>query len=146
MKYKKEIVITSVIILLFLVIMITTQSSRPKQICFETVCLDIDIAQTPEQLSNGLMGVTFLPPNSGMLFMFPEESTYSFWMKNTLIPLDIIWLSSDLEIVHIEHAIPCTEDPCQTYTPDYPARYVLETNLNFTVENSISLGDSIRLV
>ncbi|MBI5252912.1 MAG: DUF192 domain-containing protein, partial [Euryarchaeota archaeon] len=55
------------------------------------------------------------------------------WMKNMLFPLDIIWLDSDLKVVHIEHDIPpCKEESCPIYLPSSPARYILEVNANVT--------------
>ena len=64
-------------------------------------------------------------------------------MKNTLIPLDMIFISKESEIVDIKYAVPCREDPCAKYSPAKPAKYVLEVNGNFTIKNSIKIGDKI---
>ena len=53
---------------------------------------------------------------------------HGFWMKNTLIPLDMIWIDSDLTVVDIQYAVPCESDPCTIYTPAKEAIYVLEVN------------------
>jgi hypothetical protein len=67
-----------------------------------------------------------LCPNCGMLFIFNEENKHSFWMKNTLLPLNMIFIDKNKKVVDIKKAEPCWEDPCQTYTPQEPCSYVLE--------------------
>ncbi|GHV24982.1 hypothetical protein FACS1894176_02450 [Bacteroidia bacterium] len=69
-----------------------------------------------------------LPDDAGMLFIFPDEATHSFRMKNTLIPLDMLRLSSGLQIVDMQEAEPCTADPCPSYLPAEKSQYVLELN------------------
>ncbi|MDR0650181.1 MAG: DUF192 domain-containing protein [Candidatus Peribacteria bacterium] len=69
-----------------------------------------------------------LADNAGMLFIFDQEDHHSFWMKNTLIPLDILRLHSGLQIVDIQQAQPCEADPCPSYLPSSSAQYVLELN------------------
>ncbi|MDR2540708.1 MAG: DUF192 domain-containing protein [Candidatus Peribacteria bacterium] len=69
-----------------------------------------------------------LSDDAGMLFVFSEEALHSFRMKNTLIPLDMLRLSSIFQIVDIQEAEPCTADPCPSYLPTKKAQYVLELN------------------
>lgn len=103
-------------------------------LCIEKNCFHIEIAQTAAERQKGLMDRNFLPSQSGMLFVFEEEKPYGFWMKNTLIPLDMIWLDSNKKVVDIAHgAQPCGEEnsainKCPSYTPSTPALYVLEIN------------------
>ncbi|MBI2135200.1 DUF192 domain-containing protein [Candidatus Woesearchaeota archaeon] len=111
----------------------------------EKIKVNVEIADTSEERAAGLMSRESLDENSGMLFVYQWEDYYSFWMKNTLIPLDIIWVSGDGEIADIKHAEPCTEDPCTSYKPVKPAKYVLEVNGNFTIKNSVSIGDIIAI-
>lgn len=88
-----------------------------------------EVARTKDERTEGLMNRDSLPYNGGMLFIFDSEDRYSFWMKNTKIPLDIIWISADDKVVHIErNAQPCTTPICERFTPTRPAKYVLETN------------------
>ena len=75
------------------------------------------------------MFVSEMPEDEGMLFIFEESGVYSFWMKNTLIPLDIIWLDEDKNIVFVKHnALPCKTEVCPSINPNASARYVLEIN------------------
>jgi len=86
-------------------------------------------------------------PEQGMLFIFEEEGFYSFWMKNTLISLDILWLDEEKRIVHIEHAVPpCQKDPCPSYTPRFPALYVLELASGAADQNKLKLYDRLEFI
>jgi uncharacterized membrane protein (UPF0127 family) len=78
-----------------------------------------------------------------MLFIINEEGIYPFWMKNTLIPLDIIWINKDKEVVFIKKDFqPCTEI-CESITPDKKAKYVLEINGSLADKNNIKVGDKV---
>ncbi|MCZ6779350.1 MAG: DUF192 domain-containing protein [Acidobacteria bacterium] len=86
-----------------------------------------EVADTPEGRARGLMYRDRLEPGTGMFFIFEEPGPYSFWMKNTRIPLDIVWLDRQGRVVHVERQVPpCVEDPCPTYSPRSPAIGVLE--------------------
>ncbi|MEK6882410.1 MAG: DUF192 domain-containing protein, partial [Nanoarchaeota archaeon] len=90
--------------------------------------ISIELADTPEEMNRGLMGRETLCDSCGMLFIFQEEDYFSFWMKNTLIPLDMVFINSNMTIIDVLHATPCEKEPCQIYTPKEKAQYVLETN------------------
>jgi len=111
----------------------------------EKISVNVEIADTFDERSQGLMFRESLDENAGMLFIFEEEDYLSFWMKNTLIPLDMIFISEDLEIVDIKYAIPCKQDPCVSYKTIKPAKYVLEVNGNYTIKNKISIGDKVTI-
>ncbi len=82
-----------------------------------------------------------------MLFVFPRPERYSFWMKNTLIPLDIIWLNSDRSVVHLETNVPaCVHDPCPNYAPVQPALYVLEVNAGSAQQFGIKKNDTAKIL
>jgi len=86
-----------------------------------------ELAVTDAERARGLMFREKIAADQGMLFCFLEADIHSFWMKNTLIPLDMIWLDKDRRIVHIERNVPpCKADPCPSYTPSRPGNYVLE--------------------
>ncbi len=103
---------------------------------------NVEIAKTPDEKANGLMFRKSLSKDSGMLFVFDDEQPRSFWMKNTLIPLDMIFLDSDLVVVDIQTASPCKEDPCRLYRSP-PAMYVLEINNGMSEKNKIKVGSKM---
>ncbi len=87
-----------------------------------------EVAATPEQRTQGLMFRETLDTNAGMLFDFQQESIASMWMKNTLIPLDVIWLDAKKRVLDIKTLQPCTQEPCQSFLSNNPTRWVLEVN------------------
>jgi uncharacterized membrane protein (UPF0127 family) len=96
------------------------------------------VADKKSEHSEGLMNVTQLPPDNGMLFIFDTQEPRSFWMANTPLPLDIIFVNGEKQIVRIHHsAQPFSE---KQYPSDDPARYVIETNGGFCVNNDIYEG------
>jgi uncharacterized protein len=103
----------------------------------------VEVVTRPADQARGLMYRRSLEKDSGMLFIFGKEEPQSFWMKNTLIPLDMIFISRDLAIVDITTMQPCTTDPCPDYTSRQPAQYVLEINAGYSRSHSIALGDRI---
>ncbi|HTX86865.1 MAG TPA: DUF192 domain-containing protein [Candidatus Nanoarchaeia archaeon] len=105
-----------------------------------------EAAITPAQLTRGLMFRQSMPADSGMLFIFPQESIRSFWMKNTLIPLDMIFISADDKIVDIKSNFqPCTADPCPVYQSAAPAKYVLEVKAGIIRKKGIAIGDKLTI-
>jgi len=86
------------------------------------------IADSPELRGQGLMGVTSLGDLDGMLFYWRHEASGAFWMKDTLIPLDIVWFLADGSFAGRASMVPCTEDPCPTYSPGpgIDFRYAIE--------------------
>ncbi len=117
---------------------------EPIQVCFPNTCINAELAETPEKRRQGLMYREQLGAGEGMLFVFETEAVYGFWMKNTLIPLDIIWLDSSKKVVHIETAVPCTTERCISYTPSAAALYVVEANAGFAEENGIEIGTPVE--
>lgn len=89
-----------------------------------------EVASTPENRTQGLMFRKHLKKNTGMLFDLGEEKKTGFWMKNTFIPLDIIWIGKEKKILGIQTAQPCTTDPCKIFQIKKPVRWVLEINTN----------------
>jgi len=103
-----------------------------------------EIADTPEKHARGLMFRRCLKDGYGMLFVFPGEEVRSFWMKNTLIPLDMIFLNSDRQVVDLFASVPpCRRDPCPSYTSALPARYVLEIAGGLAKKLNLQVGDKI---
>ncbi|MDP9021144.1 MAG: DUF192 domain-containing protein [Actinomycetota bacterium] len=91
------------------------------------VAVAAKVANTPARRAHGLMEVTRLPPAVGMLFTFPDDTTGAFWMKNTLIPLDIAYADAGGDIHTILQMEPCPAgQDCPLYPPSQPYRYALE--------------------
>jgi uncharacterized membrane protein (UPF0127 family) len=86
----------------------------------------VAIADTPALRSQGLMNVTDLLDLDGMVFVWQEEVQGSFWMKDTLIPLDIAFFDGDGAVVAVLTMQPCVTDSCEQYSPGIPFRYALE--------------------
>ena len=107
------------------------------------VKITAEIAATDESRERGLMFRKSLDENAGMLFVFPTLDYQNFWMKNTLIPLDMIWLNERKEIVYFVTADPCKKDPCGTYQPMQKALYVLEVTAGFVRRHKLMLGQQI---
>lgn len=110
------------------------------------VLLDAEIADSPEKQQQGLMNRTSLPECSGMVFVFFEETTGSFWMKDTLIPLSIAFFDVDGKIVRILDMEPCEADPCPVYDPQASYVGALEVNQGAFDKWGIEEGDSIRVI
>lgn len=110
----------------------------------------IQIADTSEKRSKGLSGTSSLKENEGMLFIFDSKGIKPlFWMKDMLIPLDIIWIG-DGKIVKIDKNVPnpkpgTTDSSLKTYSGGVPVDYVLEVNAGFSDKNNIKAGDGVDL-
>jgi uncharacterized membrane protein (UPF0127 family) len=107
----------------------------------------IEVARTPEQQAQGLMFRESLPANSGMLFLFPEGGVHKFWMKNTMITLDMIWMDPQGKVLFVSaETPPCKADPCPSYGPDAPASSVLEVAGGIAKKEKVEVGSVIRMV
>ena len=128
------------------VVFISGCTNNFKQVCLKDKCFQVELAKTQQEREIGLMNRSSLEKNKGMLFIFEEEGIYPFWMKNTLIPLDMIWIDSENKIVFIkENAKGCkTNNNCETFIPNKKAKYVLEVNSGIVKEFNISYGDTIK--
>ena len=105
----------------------------------------VEVARTPIERTRGLMFRTNLSEDRGMLFIFDRPDKNLFWMKTTLIPLDILWMDSKKRIIHIESQVPpCKLDPCPVYGPTADSLYVLEANAGFAQKRGIKIGMTLR--
>ena len=102
----------------------------------------VEIADTREKQALGLMFRDSMPADQGMLFIFPNEAPRGFWMKNTRIPLDIMYFDKNLKLVSISaDTPPCRVSRCPSYPSIKPAKYVLELNAGIASELGVGLGD-----
>ena len=136
-----------IILIILIVILIFTSTTKvgKREVCFSSSCVEVAIADSSSERAQGLMFISELKDDEGMLFVFDENGKHSFWMKNTLIPLDMIWISEDFEVVHIEKAVPCEEDPCGIYVPEREAKYVLEVRAGWSERNGVGEGDLVEI-
>jgi len=107
--------------------------------------LHVQIAETTQSREQGLMGVKKMPDQVGMAFLFGEPTTTGFWMKDTLIPLDIAFWDGKGGIVATSTMTPCTTDSCPVYQP--PTTYVgsVEINAGLLAARGIKAGDRVTL-
>lgn len=139
--------------LLFFLILVsgcTLLGARLYQVEFFTpnniIAMNLEVADDPVSIARGLMFRTQLVENGGMIFIFENATERHFWMKNTYIPLDIIFIDEDSGIISIvENAQPCTLDPCRTYSSNGDAMYVIEVNGGFVRKNNIRVGNLIDI-
>ncbi len=126
----------------------------------------LEVANTPEAISKGLMGRTYLPARKGMLFVFNDVAYRHFWMKNTLVPLDMIFIKlktntpddghwhapskhkvgetgAVVQVIH--NAMPCKKEPCAVYSSRYPADRVVELAGGQARTLGIKQGSMVRL-
>jgi uncharacterized membrane protein (UPF0127 family) len=107
--------------------------------------IDVIIADTEESRIKGLSGRKELGSNEGMYFIFDRPGEYGIWMKDMLIPIDIIWLDSHNEVIYIEENVSTDTYP-KVFKPNKPALYVLELNAGFVNEHKIKKGDLFTLI
>lgn len=102
----------------------------------------VEVARSPEERRIGLMHRQSLDKGSGMIFIFEKQDIQTFWMKNTLIPLDMIFIGTDLEVVGaVQNAQPMSLKPCMV---DKPSQFVLEVAGGFVQRHGIGPGTSVR--
>ena len=106
----------------------------------------VEIADDDATRTRGLMFRDELADNRGMLFIFRQEAPRSFWMRNTRIPLDIIYLDREFRVVSITHnARPCRTQRCPSYPSEGPAMYVLEVNAGQARARGLESGDVLTV-
>lgn len=111
---------------------------------FAGVSLRLELATTVDTRATGLGGRKSIPPNTGMLFVFPVAERYGFWMKDTQFPLDIFWLDHAGSVVHVAADVATSSYPGVFYPPT-PAQYVLETPAGFARAHAVVLGTHLSL-
>lgn len=118
-----------------------------KKIKVKGIEYEVEIADTFAARQKGLMYIESMPENHGMFFVFEQTGFHSFWMKNTLIPLDMIWLNKNGEVVYIyENAQPCSnfiQAVCSSIIPNKMGQYVLELNAGQVKKLNLAIKDKI---
>ena len=120
-------------------------STAPRVILADGTPIQVEIAADDETRAQGLMYRDRVRDGWGMLFFFPADEALSFWMKNTLIPLDMIWIGGDQVVKSVTSDVPpCKADPCPSYPSGAPARYVLEVAAGVARAHGVKPGDKVR--
>lgn len=141
------VVLFVVFIILFLLFyslknMTISQETKYADVCLKNECFKAELAITNQEKAKGLMYRTSLDDKSGMLFIYNPASKPGIWMKNTKIPLDIIWLNQDKEIVFLaKDAQPGDENNYQHFQPQVLAGYVLEINAGWADKLNLKTSD-----
>ncbi len=153
--YQQILVFFAVFFLVLLLFFLYTQYSvNRKQITIvnnegENVTLSVEIADDIAKRSRGLMFRSYLGENEGMLFVFNKEAKHGFWMVNTTIPLDAVYIDKNGNVVDVIEMDPCRKlniMECKVYLPENEALYVLEVNQGFSVANKIEKGKSRMII
>ena len=106
-----------------------------------------DLVKTEEDRMRGLMFRKTINEDQGMLFVFESEGLYSFWMKDMNFSIDILWLDGQKRIIHLEHDVPpCKKEPCPSYGPTLPSKYVLELKAGSIKKRNLKLYDRIDFI
>ena len=121
--------------------------SGPRVILPSGAVYRVEVVRTPEEQAQGLMFRESLPAKTGMLFPFPDRAVHKFWMKNTMIPLDMIWMDGEGRVLFVSpNTPPCKEDPCPSFGPDIPVSSVLEFGGGLAKMEKVTVGSVIRFV
>ncbi len=107
--------------------------------------IELEVASSPQQQEIGLMYRVSLADNRGMLFQFPYPIATSFWMKHTLIPLDIVFMRQGKVVKSFAAVPPCKADPCPTYGPNALFDQVIELRSGRAAELGLQSGSKVKI-
>jgi len=133
--------------MLSLALMLILQTSLGAPFCEapDGAVIQLELALTDEQKQVGLMHRDHLDADRGMLFVFEQDDVLPFWMKNTLVPLDVVWLGGVGNVVDVRADLPpCKLDPCPKYEPKQVARAALLVNAGYAAAHGIRPGAALR--
>lgn len=118
---------------------------NPRTVQLDGNTISISVAETDAARALGLGGRSELAADEGMLFIFPADGKYTFWMKDMRFPIDIFWLSADGTIVYMAQNVAPDTYPQHTFVSPTPARDVLELPAGYAAEHSVNTGDKVHL-
>ncbi len=123
----------------------TTTAAAQRIVLPDNYAVAVEVAADDATREQGLMYRDHLSDDHGMIFLFLQAGEYPFWMKNTLIPLDMIWMDRQHRIVHIANNVqPCKADPCPSYPPNAQAASVLELAAGVAAKHHLADGNVLR--
>jgi len=121
-------------------------AGRAEAVFPDRTVVALEVARSEPERARGLMFRTSLAEHAGMIFLFERPGIYPFWMKNTLIPLDMLWTDATGTITWIAESVPpCKADPCPEYPPKAEASYVIELKDGFAKRHALKVGDRVTL-
>jgi uncharacterized membrane protein (UPF0127 family) len=133
------------VLTLALALMVAVPPGAPECVTPDGTHVHLELALTDEEKQLGLMFRDTLPSDHGMLFIFDADGPLEFWMKNTFVPLDFVWVSAAGEVVEVRACVPpCRSDPCPGYASNKPARAVLEVNAGFAAAHGVRPGEQLK--
>lgn len=139
----------NLIFVVFILVSFSSCISADHQVSINGHFFTVELADNNYSREQGLMYRKSMDKDAGMLFIFPSQQPRSFWMKNTLIALDILYIDSQLKLVSMQTNVPpCrnTSSRCPSYPSYKPAKYVLEINAGRAKELEIKVGDKMQLL
>ena len=136
----------------FLISLLNIEATISNDIAFEQKLLVLvgeeyllEIARSEKQRNHGLMFRDHLDSRQGMLFIYPRSGNHRIWMKNTLIPLTVVWVDESNVVIGIKKLFPCDYDPCPSYGVSIPSKYILELSSgNHRLEPGRRIGGLIQ--
>ena len=141
MRYR-FIVILLAIVIIAVSFIVYRYHSRTITIRVGDTYLVVEVARTPEARQLGLMYRQRLPEDMGMLFVFDTVGIYTFWMKDTYIPLSIAFITADGRIIDIQDMEPLSLD---LHFPSQPIRFALEVNRSWFTRHDVKIGDTVYI-
>jgi uncharacterized protein len=125
----------------------TPAPAGPRVVVPSGAVYSVELARSPEEQAQGLMFRESLPEKTGMLFLFSDNGVHRFWMKNTMIPLDMVWMDGAGRVLFVSaDTPPCKADPCPSYGPEAPAASVLEIAGGKAAREKIVVGAVLKFL
>ena len=135
-------------LLCLLILLLSGCQQNQHKVTINDIAFYIELADDDNERAMGLMYRKQMADEEGMLFIFPNSQYRAFWMKNTLIPLDILYFDQNRKLINIsENTPPCknTTTRCPNYPSKKPAKYVLEINAGLSKKHGFNAGDELRI-
>ena len=148
MTWKSSVVILAAVGVLAYVLFVCTCDGKFETLEIGSAVVKVEYARTVEEQARGLSNRESVPYGTGMLFIFEEDGIRTFWMKDTLVPLDIAWIDSTGEVVGITESLTPEsyfEDPPRLYPSPSPVQYVLEVPAGYFEDAGVAVGDRVNL-
>lgn len=144
MKKYKIISLALAFVAIFFILSIFYKKERLVSFKKNNITVYLEVADTEKKREYGLMNRKSMPKNHGMIFIFPKPETLRFWMKNTLIPLDMIFLNHERVVAIIADVPPCKTSFCPSYGPDLLADEVIELNAGAAKQLEILISTQLN--